>query len=352
MRGTPFSFFVQWHLTERCNLHCRHCYQKVAVSEMNLTELCRAIDNVKSAIDSWAIEYGMEISSSFHFTGGEPLVRRDLLEILGYARSKKYATALMSNGTLITADIASQLREAQVNDVQISVDGLEEVHDSIRGAGSFRRSLIGIENLVACGVDTSINLTLSRLNMGQVDGLVRLAEEMGIVAVTLSRLVTCGRGEELSREILSPREVADFGKKIRSFTSDSGVAVTSRDPLFALAEFDSEIPDTEFAVGGCAAGFLGVTITADGSVMPCRRMYLTISNIREVSFRELWAESPVLWSLRNRQEYHDSCRLCRYWTVCRGCRAIALAYARSHGEEDYLGPDPQCPYYRPADAVS
>jgi radical SAM protein with 4Fe4S-binding SPASM domain len=97
-------------------------------------------------------------------------------------------------------------------------------------------------------------------------------------------------------------------------------------------------------IGGCAAGIFGVTITADGTIMPCRRMDLPIGNIKEVSFRELWAGSPVLWSLRRREDYHGGCESCRYWAICRGCRAIALAYARANGQEDYLGPDPQCPY--------
>jgi radical SAM protein with 4Fe4S-binding SPASM domain len=348
MPGVPYNFFVQWHLTERCNLHCRHCYQQVVVPAMSYEEICRAIDNVKSTIDSWVIDYGMEISPSFHFTGGEPILCQDLWSILDYARNCGFAIALMSNGTLITDDVARRLRQAQVSDVQVSLEGLETVHDSIRGKGSFRRALSGIEKLISHGVDTNINLTLSRLNMGQIGGLVRLAGEMGIGAVTLSRLVVCGRGEELSGEMLTPQELAEFYRRIIKLKSGSEVTVTSRDPLFIVAEMEGEIPDVEFPVGGCAAGVFGVTIAADGNIMPCRRMDLSIGNIREISFRELWAESPVLWSLRNRQEYHGDCRSCSYWAVCRGCRAVALAFARANGTEDFLGPDPQCPYYREA----
>ncbi len=315
---------------------------------MNCGEICQAIDNVKNAIDSWVIDYGMVISPSFHFTGGEPILCHDLWAILDYTRHGGFSIALMSNGTLITSDVARRLRQAQIKDVQVSLEGLETIHDSIRGKGSFQRALSGIENLIAHGVATSINLTLSRLNMGQVDGLVRLAEEMGISAVTLSRLVICGRGKELSGEMLSSRELADFYKSIYEFKANSKVMVTSRDPLFTVAGMTGEIPDVEFPVGGCAAGVFGVTVAADGSIMPCRRMDLSIGNIKALSFRELWAESPVLWSLRDRRKYRGDCQTCRYWAVCRGCRAVALASARSHSQEDYLGPDPQCPYYRSA----
>lgn len=346
MEGTPFDFFVQWHLTEKCNLKCRHCYQEAASGELSYEEICRGMDNVGEAIKSWVREHGMQISPSFHFTGGEPVMKRGLLSVLEYARRAGFSTSLMSNGTLITRDLAWRLGNAGVGDVQISLDGLEPIHDSLRGKGAFRQTVRGIGHLLAAGIDTNVNLTISRVNLGQIKGLVRLAEEMGISAVTFSRLVPCGRGKELGIEVLSPLELADFFNAVRRFESSSKVEVITRDPLAAVAQMDGEVPEADFPIAGCAAGMFGVTIAADGGIMPCRRMNMRIGNIKEADFRQLWAESPVLWSLRNRQDYHDGCDRCRYWAVCRGCRAIALAYAGNDGKEDYLGPDPQCPYYR------
>lgn len=313
---------------------------------MSSNEIIPAIDSVIDTLKNWVTEYNMEMSSSFHFTGGEPILHEHLFDILEHVRNQGYATALMSNGTLITDDVARRLKRSQVKEVQVSLEGMEAVHDSIRGMGSFRRALGGIENLLANGVDTSINLTLSRLNIGEVDGLVGLAEEKGIGVVTFSRLVACGRGNEISDQMLTPPELADFYRSVRERQASSKITFTSGDPLFTVSELKEEIPESDFPVGGCAAGVFGITVTADGSVMPCRRMDLSIGNIRETPFRELWAESPVLWSLRNREEYHDNCASCYYWAVCRGCRAVALAFARSQGREDFLGPDPQCPYYR------
>jgi len=313
---------------------------------MSFAETIRGIDNIRDAFASWAADYDMEISPGFHFTGGEPFLREDLFDVLEYVGKYGYATAIMSNGTLITADIARRLKKAGIGEVQVSLDGLEAVHDGIRGAGSFRRALAGLENLIAGDVATSINLTLSRLNAGELEGLVRLAGEMGIGAVTFSRLVACGGGSALGEQMLTPRELADFYRGVRR-QAGAGVEFTSRDPLFTVSGLEGGIPEADFPVGGCAAGVFGITIAADGAIMPCRRMDMTIGNIREVSFRELWAESPVLWALRRRDEYHDGCDSCAWWAVCRGCRAVALAYARAAGREDFLGPDPQCPYYRP-----
>jgi radical SAM protein with 4Fe4S-binding SPASM domain len=345
--GTPYDFFVQFHLTARCNLRCRHCYQTGGVPEMNFEEVSGAIDNVRSAIEGWAIDHQMEVSPSFHFTGGEPLLRRDLFDILDYARESGFSLSLMSNGTLVDRDTARRLREARVKDVQVSLDGLEATHDRLRGRGAFSRAMQGIRSLVSEGVETNFNLTVSRLNMAEVAGLVRLAEELGVGGAAFSRLVPMGRGKELSSHSLTPEELAGFHQELRLHRSDARVAVTSRDPLATVADMRGEPPQTKMPVGGCAAGVFGVTINCDGTVMPCRRMDLPIGNIRETSFRELWVDSPVLWALRTREDYHDGCGSCLYWSVCRGCRAIALAYARAHGSEDYLGPDPQCPYRQP-----
>lgn len=313
---------------------------------MRYDEICRAIDNVKKAIDGWVTEYQMQMSPSLHFTGGEPLLRKDLFLIMNYARERGFSISLMSNGTLIDNYAALRIREARVKDVQISLDGLEAVHDDLRGEGSFQRTLKGIGNLVAHGVETNINLTVSRLNMKDTDELVHVAEELGVSAIAFSRLVPTGRGKELSSAALSREEVADFYKGLRRHRDKSSVVVTSRDPLATITDLEDDIPGSETPIGGCAAGIFGVTIASDGTVMPCRRMDLSIGNIREMSFRELWAGSPVLWSLRRREDYHGGCGSCRYWAVCRGCRAIVLAFARTEGKEDYLAPDPQCPYFQ------
>jgi radical SAM protein with 4Fe4S-binding SPASM domain len=346
MRGTPFDFFVQFHLTERCNLSCRHCYQSKTVSEMNYEEVCGAITNVKTAIEGWASDHGMDVSPSLHFTGGEPLLRHDLFPILRFASNCGFSSSLMSNGTLIDRAIAGQLKAAGLADVQISLDGMESVHDSLRGNGAFRSAMAGIDSLVAEGVETNINLTVSRLNVREAGDLVGLADGLGVGAIAFSRLVPSGRGGLLSDQLLSAAEVAAFYEGLRQYKDKTKIVVTSRDPLAAIADLDGDIPQTDLPVGGCAAGMFGVTITADGTLMPCRRMDLPIGNIKHDRFREIWADSPILWQLRTRDCYHGGCGECQYWSACRGCRAIALASARAKGSDDYLGPDPQCPYRR------
>lgn len=345
MQGTPYSFFIQWHVTERCNLKCRHCYQNEALPEMTCSQICDGISNICAAIESWIEEYNIDISPVIHFTGGEPLIRRDIFQINRHAQNSGLSVSFMSNGTLITDEIARQLKENGISDIQVSLDGLEEVHDSIRGKGSFQRAVRGIEILVKNGVDTNINLTLSRINSHQLPRVIKLAEDNGIGVVSFSRLVPCGSGSALMNDMLTPQEVRDIYQQFRNYGNQS-VEVISRDPLATVLAYQGEIPDVDFPVGGCAAGIFGITVTSDGSIMPCRRMDLVIGNIAEQSFRELWAESDVLWSLRSREAYQGNCGKCLYWAVCRGCRAVALAVSRQNGNDDYLADDPQCAFFK------
>jgi AdoMet-dependent heme synthase len=345
MKGTPFSFFVQWHLTERCNMKCRHCYQHGSTSELDHAQICRAIENMNVSFKEWEKEYSIELIRSMNFTGGEPFLRKDLFEILNFVRDRGFSISIMSNGTTITDLIARKLAEIGPVHVQVSLEGMEKVHDSIRGNGSFKRAIKGISRLVNNGVETSTNTTLSRLNSSQVRELVDLGEKAGLSAVTFSRLVPCGSGLKLLKDMLASVDLAAIYRDLHEIHSEK-LQVLSRDPLAEVAHVQGDIPDTEFPIAGCAAGLFGITVASDGSVMPCRRMNLVIGNITRQPFREIW-ESPVLWSLRNRKFYHGKCGVCRYWMICRGCRAVALAVSRLHGEEDYLGSDPQCSFFIP-----
>jgi MoaA/NifB/PqqE/SkfB family radical SAM enzyme len=118
-----------------------------------------------------------------------------------------------------------------------------------------------------------------------------------------------------------------------------GIEIVTGDPLAAETPGDSE-GDTP--VGGCAAGFSGITVMPDGGLTPCRRLNIPIGNIRTDSFREVWALAPILNRLRDKGSYRGRCGACARWAGCRGCRAIAYAYSALQGTPDYLADDPQC----------
>lgn len=337
-----FEFFIQWHLTENCNLRCRHCYQgERGIEEMSLLEIKTTVAEVSAMLSDWSETYDISFSPSINITGGEPFLRKDLFAIL--AEIKKYGidAYLLSNGTLITRERAKVIHELGVKGVQVSIEGPEETHDAIRGKGSFALSVGGIENLVDAGVSVTLNVTLSDLNAGEVKKIVAFASHVGARRVGFSRLVPTGRGRALLSHTLAPEKVKELYESLLDLRI-KGLDIVTGDPVASQMKVKPDGDAGNIAVSGCAAGVSGLTILPNGSVTPCRRLPVSIGSVRRDSLRELWVSSPVLESLRDRSRYKGKCGGCSRWAHCRGCRAIAYAFSRSKGEDDLLAEDPQC----------
>lgn len=300
------------------------------------------ISEFRDMLDEWSREYGLNISGSLQFTGGEPCLRDDLVEILEAGADKGFKTFLMTNGTLIDGDGAERIKNTGVEAVQISLDGMPETHDKVRGHGSFDKAAAGLQALAEAGVEVTVNVTLSKMNLPEIERLATTARELGAARIGFARLVPEGRGEVMSDDMLSAKEVETAYCFIKDLKID-GLQLMTRDPISCLVHDGGESTSCgDVAVAGCAAGLSGVSIMPDGTVMPCRRMNFGIGNINEEPLREIWAASPVLNNLRDKSQYTGKCGDCELWDQCRGCRAIAYAASKDLGMPDYLADDPQC----------
>lgn len=251
-----------------------------------------------------------------------------------------------------------------VQGVQVSIEGPEEVHDALRGRGSFAASLRGIAHLLDEGIEVTMNATLSSENADGFMDLVALASAAGVQRLGFSRLVPSGRGAGMSAAMLDAEKVRTLYAEIRGLALDH-LTLVSGDPIYSqlsssadsLANSSASPSDNSdeqdpvaTASGGCAAGLSGLTILADGTVVPCRRLPVPIGNLRHDALRELWATSPVLEKLRDRSAYRGKCGTCSRWASCRGCRAIAYAHTERRnpgqaGDDQLRGlvaDDPQC----------
>jgi MoaA/NifB/PqqE/SkfB family radical SAM enzyme len=340
--NTAFDFFIQMHITERCNLSCRHCYQTGRyVDEMSLPEIRDAVSEIADTINDWKEAYGMHFSPGFTITGGEPFLRADLFDILSSIRNQGFDISFLTNGILADDTRAKSLSAIGVKSVQVSIEGPEQIHDSIRGKGSFSGSRRGIRNLLDAGLTVTLNVTLSALNADYFTDSIELAQAWNIQRLGFSRLVPSGRGEGLLKETLSIESVKDLYKKI--FALDTGaLELVTGDPVASQVTGSNSDDQGDIPMGGCAAGVSGLTIMPDGTMVPCRRLHIPIGNIRQDSFREVWATSGILEDLRSRSRYRGKCGVCTRWAQCRGCRAIAYAFSRAQGENDFLAEDPQC----------
>ncbi len=340
--NNAFDFFVQLHLTERCNLRCKHCYQTGrSVDEMSLPELKEVIKEISDTLNGWKDSYGIDYLPSFNVTGGEPFLRNDLSDILSEIGNHGFDIYLLTNGILIDERKAKDLFKLGVKAVQVSIEGPKEIHESIRGKGSYSASLKGVKNLLDEGLKVSLNVTLSSINAGSFMDIVELASNLGVHRLGFSRLVPSGRGEGMLREMLSTETIEDLYKKI--FSLETGkLQIVTGDPVASQSATEGADDMGDIPSGGCAAGVSGLTILPDGTIVPCRRLYVPIGNIRKDSFREVWSTSNVLESLRDRSRYRGKCGTCKRWANCRGCRAIAYAFSKAKGENDFLADDPQC----------
>ncbi|MDA8164972.1 MAG: radical SAM protein [Desulfobacteraceae bacterium] len=335
---TERDFFIQWHLTERCNLRCRHCYQTGRrQDELATAEALAFIDEAAETVAAWSGLYGLQFASSFSITGGEPLLRPDLFELLAAMRARGFGVNLLSNGTLIDRGKAERLRELGVGAVQVSLEGPPAVNDAVRGAGSFEAAVRGVKHLAAAGLAVTLNMTLSRLNAGAFEEMPGLAASLGARRLGFARLVPAGRGRGLLGDALTPGELERLYRRIAALP-EQGVELVCGDPLFARFREETTAEDQgDIPVAGCAAGLSGFTVVPNGTVMPCRRLPIPIGSIKEDSIRELWASAPLLERLRDRGRYQGACGDCPRWALCRGCRAVAYAFAG-----DPLAADPQC----------
>ena len=337
-----FQFFIQWHLTERCNLQCRHCYQgRRSVREMTASEVKREIDGATQMFQAWEEEHGIRVSPSIHFTGGEPFLYQELPDVIAYSKARGYGVAVMTNGCLVTKEKAQKVSDLGISDIQVSLEGPPALHASIRGRGSFRSAAKGVEYLVAAGSKVSANVTLSRLNFDKIKETIEVAKATGFHRIGFSRMVPCGRGKSMLTQFLTPQELKSAYQEILSANTPA-FDVVSGDPLAGTLSETPPPSGCNLTLSGCSAGFSGVTVTSDGSVMPCRRIGLVAGSLKKKSLRAIWASSRLLWQLRRRESYTGKCGQCSLWPSCRGCRAVAYAYASTQGKPDLFADDPQC----------
>jgi radical SAM protein with 4Fe4S-binding SPASM domain len=276
-----------------------------------------------------------------HIAGGDPFLRKDLFEIIQAAIEAGFSVHVLTNGTLVDRVRARRLAGLGVAGVQVSIEGPEDVHDGIRGEGSFAAAAAGIERLVDEGLAVTVNTTLSALNADVVAKTVAFASHAGVRRMNVSRFVPIGRGRALLDRMLPRERIRELYDRLLS-RELFGLEIVSGDPVAAQMSDRDQADCGSTALCGCAAGVSGLTIQASGNITPCRRLPLSLGNIRRDSLREVWATAPVLEALRDRSRYRGRCGACRRWAVCRGCRAIAYAYARSRGSDDFLADDPQC----------
>lgn len=348
----PAPFLIVWNMTNMCNLQCIHCYQragKPTPDELTLKEKLDLIDQLDKA--------GV---ASIALSGGEPTIHPDYYTLIKEISRRGIHTGTATNGWLFSnINYLVKAKESGLRYVEVSLDSSDpKKHDKFRGVnGSWERAVKALENAVKLGMDHGMAVTITKLNYNEVKDLLDLAEEIGVKRVIFFNFVPTGRGKENLWLDLDPVEREKFMRYIYSeMKKREGIQIVSTAPQYGRVALvmsqGKEVAPTHFAVsgdpivkavaefvGGCGAGRIYAAIQPNGDVSPCVFLPLTVGNIRQKSFWDIWSTSKVFNDLRDRSKLKGYCNVCPYKNICGGCRARAYGYYN-----DYLAPDPGCIY--------
>ncbi|MDI6777460.1 MAG: heme b synthase [Syntrophales bacterium] len=336
---------VAWEVTRSCNLACVHCRASSRSGsypgEFATDQCTRLLDEIAAFSKPVII-----------LTGGEPLLREDIFEIVAYGNRKGLRMVMATNGTLVTGEIAGKMRQAGIKRVSVSIDGLDaKSHDTFRGVdGAFSGAMAGILAMKKAGIEFQLNTTVTRANLDQIQGILDLAIRLGAAAHHIFLLVPTGRGREMANQGLSP---LDYEKTLNWFYEESllcpiQLKATCAPHYFRIlhqrkGKIKGESKETNGALHAMTRGCLGGSsfcfISHTGQAQPCGYLEIDCGQVREKAFRDIWENSPIFHNLRDLHQYKGKCGRCEFIRVCGGCRARAY-----EATEDYLAGEPLCIY--------
>jgi len=324
---------VGWDITHMCNLRCKHCYAnagKRIEEEFALEEIKKIVDELDSL--------GTVLIA---LAGGEPMLRKDIYEIISYIKSKGMEVFLNTNGTMINEDTIIELINAGLTHIEISVDGLEEDHDFIRGKGSFEKVLNALEICKKYNIKVGIMSTLFKHNYKNIPNFIDYFYDKGVVGIGFLRFIPSGRGKEnnniLAMETMARKEAIEMVYKKRiQYGEDFYLKIETPVSYLVAKEYDELMNKhkyTSFMQRGCDGGILSCQILSSGLVTFCPQMGIGNYNLHEYSMEFIWQNDEYFKQLRTR-ELKGKCGRCKEKDLCGGCRVDAFINKGDVLEED------------------
>ena len=369
---------VFWETTARCNLSCRHCRRLDRLGAGHLDRLGAGRVDVPDAGASGELSTAEgaafidDLARSHReallvFSGGEPLLRADLFDLAARAKRAGLATALATNGTLVTPELAGRVAAAGFSRASVSLDGARaETHDRLRGSpGLFERALAGLRLLRDAGQAVQINMSVTRAGAAELAEMFALAEGQRAAALHIFIIVPVGCGQGLDEsERLGPGEQEELLRKFHELSAASRLSTRATcAPQYAriaqeamspaqrerygpaapgsCEDYPPAVPgaDNDRRQGGCLAGRAVCFVSHKGEVFPCGYLPVACGNVRARPLSEIWGSSEVLARLRGAAPVGGKCGRCPWRPACGGCRARAFA-----ATGDYLAADADCAF--------
>lgn len=326
---------VTWEITEKCNMHCKHCSNAVKGKpfELNTHECKIIIDRIS---DAKVFKVGIE--------GGEPLVRSDLLELIDYMNQKRIQPSIATNGLLLNTSFIESVIPYHVDAFQISLDGPDkDSYALLRNKPSyFEQVACNIKEAVVHRLPVTIAMVISKSTYLQIPRMAKFAQSLGVTKLRFIDYVPSGRGQV--SDCLSPEEL----KTAYTMMCDiniPGLQIITPNKLMALITgkqagtlLDLINPE---ACLGCEAGTVIAHIRANGDLFPCsffREKQFSAGNILENSLQSVWENAEAFYPFRAAKELPSKCKSCELCNHCfGGCRAYAY-----YSSGSLQNKDPRC----------
>ncbi|RUM36596.1 MAG: selenobiotic family peptide radical SAM maturase [Desulfobulbus sp.] len=321
--STP-TFTLQWHITQVCDLHCRHCYDRSDRKTLELDEAIRVLD------DLYDFCTDNNVFTQVTFTGGNPLLYPHFNELYKEAADRGFLTAVLGN-PMPRHRIEEMLAIQKPEFYQVSLEGLAEHNDYIRGQGHFERILDFLDLLAELDIYSMVMLTLTRANMGEVLELAEILRDRADL-FTFNRLAMVGEGADLAS--VRPEDFPAFLERYMEAATNNP-CMRLKDNFFNLVRHKKAMPYIGGCAGyGCGAAFNFVSLLPDGEVHACRKLPSPIGNICSQTFADIYHSEIA----RKYRAGSSACKDCEIRPVCGGCPAVSYGF----GKDIFTELDPYC----------
>lgn len=331
---------LQFHITGKCNLRCKHCYRTEGdVEPLSLEDVINVIEQYKALREKYNSVYRISKKGHINITGGEPFFRSDIKDILKYLGENRelFTYGILSNGSFIDDEIIGLLKSTKAAFVQLSIDGDRETHDFLRAEGDYERVMKTAERLEKNGIRAYISFTANRENMKNLPGVAAECRRRKITKLWSDRLVPIGNGEDIGNLVITDAEMPlyiSLLKKARGSFLVRKLNSKTQVTMNRALQFQS----SDGNIYSCSAGDSLITVDEFGNIMPCRRMPIICGNVSKTTLADVYFSSDVFRQLRM-SYIPEECRECTYAALCKG-GARCQAYAAYN---TFLKADPACP---------
>lgn len=326
--ATHNRLVLQFHITGRCNLRCKHCYRTEGdVETLTYEDIINVIDQFIMLRKKYNALHGIKKRGHINLTGGEPFFRKDIKDIIKYLGEHRtqITYGILSNGSFLNKEIIDLLKKTEVSFVQLSIDGDKETHDGLRAPGDYVRVFKTAEMLEKAGIRTYISFTANKGNYKHLPKVANECRRKHITKLWSDRLVPIGNGEDLEQLKITEAEMSNY---IRTLKRAQGSFITRL--LYPKTQVAMnralQFIDSNGNIYSCAAGDSLITVDEFGRIMPCRRMPIICGDIYTSTLEDVYYNNPTFVDLR-RDFTPKECASCEFSYLCNGgakCQSYAL----------------------------